>query len=53
MTFANGDVYEGDFFEGNINGIGKKTYIDGKVEEGFWVNGIFFPNIKHENKIPQ
>jgi len=34
LTFANGDVYEGETEDGIPHGKGKMTYADGKVEEG-------------------
>jgi hypothetical protein len=41
LTFAYGDVYEGDFVNGVPNGKGKYTYTDGRVQEGNWENGVY------------
>ncbi|HMR91746.1 MAG TPA: hypothetical protein PKC69_05515 [Chitinophagaceae bacterium] len=40
-TWKNGDRYEGEMVNNNLHGKGKKTYADGKVEEGNWENGKF------------
>jgi len=42
MTYSNGDVYEGDWRDGNPHGKGKMTYSNGHVYEGDWRDG------KHE-----
>jgi len=39
MTYANGDVYEGELKDGKPNGKGKMTYADGSVYEGEFQNG--------------
>ena len=36
LAFASGDVYEGDFKAGRMDGYGKMTYIDGDTYEGEW-----------------
>ena len=41
QTFDNGDVYEGDFVNGNFHGKGKYTYADGTFYEGDFVNDKF------------
>ena len=38
-TYANGDVYEGDWEEGYMNSNGKFTYANGDVYEGYWEEG--------------
>ena len=40
LTYANGDKYEGEFFEGEIAGRGKYTYADGSVYEGQFENAL-------------
>jgi len=40
-TLSNGDVYEGDFVNGNRHGKGKITSADGSVYEGDFFDGIF------------
>jgi hypothetical protein len=39
-TSAGGDVYEGDFVGGLLNGTGKVTYANGNVQEGNFVEGL-------------
>lgn len=39
MTYANGDVYEGDWVNNFKNGKGKMTYVNGDVYEGDWMHG--------------
>jgi hypothetical protein len=45
FTYANGSIYEGEFKFSNDksypHGKGKKTYSDGRVEEGNWDGGVF------------
>ena len=42
MTYSNGDVYEGGFFNNVQHGHGKYTYADdGEVCEGMFQNGEF------------
>lgn len=41
LTWANGDVYEGDYYDGRPHGQGKMTYASGLVEEGTFKDGIF------------
>jgi len=36
LTFANGDVYEGEFKGGRMDGYGQMVYIDGDTYEGEW-----------------
>lgn len=40
MTYANGDVYVGEFEEGKYDGIGKLIKADGSIQEGTWSKGI-------------
>lgn len=37
-TYANGDIYKGDFKNGERHGIGSITYANGDTYEGGWVN---------------
>ena len=39
-TYANGDVYEGEFAAGKRQGEGVLRYAAGEVAEGVWENGI-------------
>ena len=39
MTYADGNVYEGNFKDGLANGLGKCEYADGAVYEGKFKNG--------------
>merc|ERR1712159_556482 len=42
MTYVNGDVYEGSWKDGELDGKGKMTYKkDGDIYEGEWVRGNF------------
>lgn len=42
VTYANGDVYKGEWKDGKRNGQGKMTYAHGYyVYEGEWKNGKF------------
>jgi hypothetical protein len=41
MTYRDGRQYVGQFRDGQMNGTGKMTYPDGKVEEGGWNAGKF------------
>jgi len=41
FNMENDDVYEGDFFEGEMNGNGKMIYADGRIEKGNWKSGKF------------
>ena len=36
MTSADGDIYDGEWKDGNFNGKGKYTYADGIIYEGEW-----------------
>lgn len=38
-TYANGDIYEGDYENDNFHGKGKFTFTNGNIYEGDWVNG--------------
>jgi hypothetical protein len=38
MTYANGDVYVGEFINNKRQGIGKMTYKNGAVYEGNWMD---------------
>jgi hypothetical protein len=43
FTYTNGDVYDGEFLNGERHGNGVMTYIeDGSVYEGQWANGRHF-----------
>jgi hypothetical protein len=39
LTFANGDVYVGEFTDGQRNGQGTYTYENGLVQSGVWLKG--------------
>ncbi|MBR3919839.1 MAG: hypothetical protein IKJ59_14105 [Clostridia bacterium] len=39
ITFANGDVYEGELVDGKPHGQGTLTYANGDIYEGQWKNG--------------
>ena len=39
MTYLNGDIYQGDWLEGFMNGKGKISYARGDIYEGEWSNG--------------
>jgi hypothetical protein len=41
MTYANGVIYEGDFFDSRITGKGEYTYTDGSYYEGEVAGGAF------------
>jgi hypothetical protein len=41
MRYANGDIYEGEFFNNKPHGMGKHTYADGEVYEGKFEKGEF------------
>ena len=43
LTWANGDVYQGQTAGGRPHGQGKMTYASGLVEEGAFKDGIFIP----------
>ena len=36
MICSNGDVYEGEFYDGKREGLGKIIYANGEVYEGEW-----------------
>ena len=38
MQLANGDVYEGDWLDDHIHGIGTFTRVNGDIYTGEWVN---------------
>ena len=41
ITWQNGDTYEGNMYNGKMNGFGKYTYAsNGQIYEGNFVNGI-------------
>ena len=46
-TFANGDVYEGDWKDGKGHGKGKCTYASGNMYEGDWKDGKKHGKGKH------
>ena len=37
--YANGDVYEGNFFAGRRQGQGSMKYATGSIENGLWTEG--------------
>lgn len=39
VIYANGDTYEGDFFQNKRHGSGRYCYVDGSVYEGCFTNG--------------
>ena len=39
LTFANGDENEGDFFQNEMHGYGRKKWQNGCVYKGEWVHG--------------
>ena len=39
IIYPNGEIYEGDIFEGKRHGKGKLTLSDGTVIEGTWIYG--------------
>ena len=41
MTYKNGDVYEGQWFNNLKNGKGHMKYSNGEKQKGKWLNGIF------------
>jgi hypothetical protein len=41
MTWPDGRQYTGHFRNGKMDGAGKMTYADGKVEDGTWVQDAF------------
>jgi hypothetical protein len=53
-TDPNKQIFEGEFIEGNANGLGKLTYRNGDTQEGTWKDGkangdaVFF--VASENK---
>ena len=38
-TFANGDIYEGQWQDGKMHGQGKYTFVSGAIYEGQWRDG--------------
>eukprot|EP01088_Endostelium_zonatum_P014244 TRINITY_DN3039_c0_g1_i1.p1 TRINITY_DN3039_c0_g1~~TRINITY_DN3039_c0_g1_i1.p1 ORF type:complete len:311 (+),score=76.24 TRINITY_DN3039_c0_g1_i1:321-1253(+) len=40
-TYADGSIYQGDFFNDNFHGRGRYTYADGEMYEGDFVNDVF------------
>ena len=36
LTYATGNIYSGQYFEGMKHGYGKCTYVSGSVYEGQW-----------------
>ena len=40
LTYPNGKVYKGEFFDNRPHGKGTITKIDGTVVKGFWERGI-------------
>ena len=41
FTYRNGDVFEGEFVQGQANGKGKMTYANGNEYDGYWVENQF------------
>ena len=41
LTLTDGAMYEGDWADGEQNGLGKMIYTDGTVNEGRFVNSEF------------
>jgi len=41
MTWSDGRKYVGEFRDGKMHGLGKMTYADGRIEEGFWKQDEF------------
>jgi len=50
MTYANGDIYDGQWLDNKKNGLGKMTYAAGKVEEGIWENNEQIAFFTYETK---
>ena len=40
-----GDVYEGEFKDGDFHGLGSYTFSNGAIFEGFWYEGKYIPRI--------
>lgn len=47
ITDDNGNVYEGEFSDGAMHGVGKMKYKDGRIREGIWEKG----EIKYEGEL--
>ena len=45
VTWAEGDVYEGDYIDGERTGKGKMTRPDGSFQEGYWLDGEFVESL--------
>ena len=41
MTWPDGRKFVGEFHNGTMDGFGKMTYPDGRVEDGSWKQGKF------------
>ena len=39
MRYSNGDIYQGEFLKGDIQGKGKKIFANGRSYDGSWVEG--------------
>ena len=39
FSWSNGNLYEGEWKEGNKNGLGTFTYLDGSKYKGEWKDG--------------
>tara|TARA_Y100001935_G_scaffold247757_1_gene244065 strand:+ start:520 stop:924 length:405 start_codon:yes stop_codon:yes gene_type:complete len=46
-TYANGDKYLGGWKDNKFHGQGIFTWANGNNERGYYMNGIFVPNICH------
>lgn len=58
MTYENGDVYQGEFYNGSKNGFGIMTYANKLEYSGDWVNNMregygVLKNLLLENKNPK
>jgi hypothetical protein len=50
MTYANGDVYDGDWLRGNMHGPGRLTYANGRIMEGEWHDGEFKHSVANRTR---
>jgi hypothetical protein len=58
MTYANGDLYQGDWMNDKKNGNGNMTYANGDLYHGEWMNdkrngngnSILFQQFIHEKQ---
>ena len=40
IIYPNGDFYEGEMYDGNLQGKGKKVWADGDTFDGMWKNNL-------------